>query len=322
MNNVFMLTLINNIVKNLLNNTPIKNITYREIKLPNGDIKIEKHNNMYTFVLLLMKNGVFGKKATPLSINVYKQLTKIVNYKSNRLFKDDNECNKVLTKFMNDNFFTKEDIDLILHKDLIIKNYPTFNSFFIREIDMSKRPMKYNKNLLNIYSPADCRARFLTSNKSFTVKGNKFHLKDIGFQYNLKHIILCRLIPLDYHHFHAPVSGKIINIKSYHSEFNVSVNEAVIPEFNPYGINARKIITIETKDKHIVEMAIIAATFVDDIVLDVKEGDYIKAGKDIGHFNYGSCVILNLDVKLDKIFRLNEKDEMYLKVREHLGKLA
>lgn len=303
-----------------------KENSYITINKQDGTMMLEKHSYIYYISVFLMKLGIFGNPPTTVSIYFYNLLSNHIHKQSNKIFKDDNECKKTITKFMKQKNFTKQDINDIIKQELIIKNYPTFNSFFIREINMNNRPI-ININKKNIYSPADCRARFLSSDKSFEIKGRKIKLEEIGFKYtNYKNIILCRLIPLDYHRFHSPVSGKIVNIRDFNSTFNVSVNELVIPEYNPFGINARKIVEIQIdykdKNKHTIEMAIIGATFVDDIVFHKKIGDKLKAGEELGWFNYGSCIIINLNnYKLNKPFVINDTNEMYLQVRNFLGSL-
>ena len=100
------------------------------------------------------------------------------------MFKDDNECIDTIIQFMIDNKFTNDRKFELLNKQLNIKNYPTLNSFFIREIDMNLRnkiiPCSNNSKL---YSPADSRTRFLLckDNLSFKIKGKQVLLSDIGF---------------------------------------------------------------------------------------------------------------------------------------------
>lgn len=296
----------------------IRNIMYKKIKMQNSTIIVEQNSFSYALLVYLIKIGFFGKEKNKNSVLLYKLTEKILYNKSNEKYKNNEECANLLKKFMNNNYFTDYQKNIILKKDLTLDNYPCFNSFFTREIDLSLFPIPKNDGN-GIYSPAECRARFLTSDKSFEVKHREIMLEEIGFNYNMNYIILCRLALTDCHRFYAPVTGKITKIYSYTSNLNISVNEALIPEFNPYGLNSRKIITIDNK-YGIIEMAVIGATFVDDIVLNINIGDEMIAGQEIGLFNYGSCIIINLNnMILKNIFKINDEYEIYLQVRNKLG---
>jgi phosphatidylserine decarboxylase len=282
-----------------------------------GSYIIEEHGLTYIFPILLMKLGLFDNS---ISKTLYKYIAKQIYDKSNKKFTSNRECKNAIIDFISTHKFNQYQLEEIKHKTLNIKTYPSINSFFIREIDMSLRPQIINKNKLNLYSPADCRLQVVNANKTFIIKGKNIRLNDIGFDSKIEcsTIMICRLAPCDYHRFHSPVYGKIIDIIDIKSEMNISVNDMVIPEFNPYTINSRKIIKILLKTKQVLEMCIIGATFVGDIIINKIIGNVLYAGDEIGYFKLGSCIILKLcNTMLDN--RLIYNNEYYINVKEKLG---
>jgi len=309
----------NNIIDNslsLYNN--IKNIQYLRPKNKNIYIT-EKHGITYIFPLLLMKYGFFGSSENFINKALYSYVAKKVINKANKKFKNNKECKKKIEKFINEHNFTLEQKNEIKNKDLIITNYTNLNDFFIRDINMNYRNNIMKNNIL--YSPADCRCRFIKciNNIKINIKGLDVSLKEIGFDNMIRcnYIMLCRLIPSDYHKFHSPITGKIIKITNIKSNINFSVNEMVLPEFNPYTLNTRRIIQIETLYKNIIEICFVGATFISDIKLLPKIGSIIQAGEIIGWFKFGSCIILKLNnIQLNEIEIGNE---YYAQVKDNIG---
>lgn len=282
-----------------------------------GSHIIEEHGLTYIVPVLMMKLGLFDNSIIK---SLYSVVAKEIYDKSNKKFKTNEECKDAILDFIKSHKFNQNQIEEIKYKTFNINTYPTINSFFIREIDMSLRPTINNKYKVNLYSPADCRMKIIKANNTFNVKGKVIKLDDIGFDTRLpcSTIMICRLAPCDYHRFHSPVYGKIIDIKEIKSDINISVNDMVMPEFNPYCINSRKIIKILLKTKQILEMAIIGATFVGDIIINKMIGNVLYAGDELGYFKLGSCIILKLNnIKLDE--RLSDNNEYYINVKEHLG---
>lgn len=297
----------------------IDNYSKKIYKL-NGDYIIETHNLTYMLSIILMKLGLFGFTPNYINIAIYSYIANQINKKANMVFINDMICKTKILQFIDENNFSLEQINEIKYTDYTTKIYPTMNHFFAREIKLELRNNIFDK--YNFYSPADARTKFLkTIDTMFEIKGKYIKLNEIGFNYYSSNdiIMISRLIPSDYHRYHSPVTGIIKNIIEITSEINTSVNCMVIPEFNPYTLNSRKIITIELYNMKTIEICFIAATFVGDIILHNKIGDYVKAGDELGYFKLGSCIVTKLhDIQLIDILYNNE---YYIQVGDKLGKL-
>ena len=104
--------------------------------------------------------------------------------------------------------------------------YSSFNQFFIRRFREGKR--NFSNVVTDFSSP--CEARYfaydqLTSEDSIPVKGSLWDAKallkndDIAKDLKTKPALLARLCPIDYHRFHFPDSGKVIESYPVHGAF-------------------------------------------------------------------------------------------------------
>lgn len=110
----------------------------------------------------------------------------------------------------------------------------TFNSFFARKLLATARPIASLDDPTVVTSPADCRLSVfesVESAKQLWIKGQEFTIpklllgddtSDTRFESVLKEnsfaLAVCRLAPQDYHRFHSPFNGVIIDVKNYAGE--------------------------------------------------------------------------------------------------------
>jgi len=100
--------------------------------------------------------------------------------------------------------------------------YKTFNEFFIRELKPGARPIGAVQDDLVVVSPADSELNMinsvLTESSKIKTKGlQKLGVKDLLNEYCgwrdflLGTALSCVLLPNNYHHYHAPVTGELIH---------------------------------------------------------------------------------------------------------------
>ena len=209
--------------------------------------------------------------------------------------------------------------------------YKTFNDFFIREIKTDKRPIAdlYNGSIIN--SPADCRLTVFDSlmdAHKLYIKGKKFTLTSLLFD-NISHNDLLkadvlsshfdensstanfRLAPMDYHHFHSPVSGNIKYIYHIQGQYFTVKPKALNSNINVLGENTRTIICIDTEQYGYVLFVAIGAEKVGTVKCSVSENQYVSKGDKLGFFEYGGSDILVLfenKIKWDQdIYEMSQK---------------
>ncbi len=198
-----------------------------------------------------------------------------------------------------------------------LKDYAHFNTWFTRQLNSESRPLAAEAS--SICSPADGRVMQLgdiQKGQLFPVKGQKLNLKELigGDEKDRvpfvegKYIILY-LSPQDYHRFHMPIEGKLLKTLYIPGRlFSVSpLTTRVISKV--FARNERAVCLFSTVLGPMA-MLLVGAVGVASIQLiwqgmlkpekkgSVKIWEYrdqeitIKKGKEVGHFNMGSTVIL------------------------------
>ncbi|XP_057803943.1 phosphatidylserine decarboxylase proenzyme 2-like isoform X2 [Salvia miltiorrhiza] len=194
-----------------------------------------------------------------------------------------------------------------------LEHFKTFNEFFIRELKPGARPITNAERDDVAVSAADSRLMaFETAEDSmrFWIKGRKFSVQGLlgtevcSDAFSDGTLVIFRLAPQDYHHFHFPVSGtieKFVEIPGCLYTVNpIAVNSKYC---NVFTENKRVVSTISTKEFGKVAFVAIGATMVGSINFTKKEGDYVKKGDEFGYFSFGGstviCVFEKDTIKID-----------------------
>ncbi|KAL5703747.1 phosphatidylserine decarboxylase [Ranunculus cassubicifolius] len=205
---------------------------------------------------------------------------------------------------------------------LQIKDFNTFNEFFIRELKPEKRPIEKKECDDIAVCAADCRLMaFETADEGsrFWIKGRKFSIKGLlgdevyssEFSEGSSFVIF-RLAPQDYHRFHSPVAGKIEKVVKIPGSLYTVNPIAVNSEYcNVFTENKREILLLSTKDFGKVALVAIGATMVGSINLTKKEGDEVQKGEEMGYFQFGGSTVIAVFekdvIKFDDDFVANSK---------------
>ncbi|KAF8930124.1 hypothetical protein BGZ47_000735 [Haplosporangium gracile] len=209
----------------------------------------------------------------------------------------------------------KLDLSELLEPD--VSKYTNFNQFFYRKLRPDARPIHQKANPNIIVSSADCRLCVFESIHTATkvwVKGKSFSLQNLlrdpllASQFEGGSIALFRLAPQDYHRFHSPVAGVVmeeaVKIKGGYVTVNpMAVNNEDVDVFTE---NVRKVTVIgldpvvdEGGGGEVVEKCVfvsIGALLVGSIELTGAKsaGTHLEKGDELGYFAYGgsTCILL------------------------------
>jgi len=201
-----------------------------------------------------------------------------------------------------------------------VEEFRTFNEFFARGMNVDEcRPLADPEDESVVVSPADCRMMAWDSvldATSMWIKGTRFTLKNLlgpDSKVDLKKyeggsFAIARLAPQDYHRWHYPIGGKVVNIEhvdgALYTVNPVAINKAV----DVYTENKRAIIELDGGDNGCCVMFAIAATMVGSYYLFRTEaedptkdnpvalelGDEVKRGDVAGEFRFGGSTVLLL----------------------------
>ncbi len=181
--------------------------------------------------------------------------------------------------------------------------YSSFNQFFIRRFKDGKRPFVAADEL-----PAFSEARYfgyetLTDDESIPVKGKYLTAKALlanekwASTFEEGPCLLARLCPVDYHRFHFPDDGEILDFYPVEGALH-SVNPLAlkkVPEI--FSINERAVTILETQNFGKLAYVEVGAICVGKIVQSREMKGSFKRGEEKGYFLFGGSTVIVLGEK-------------------------
>jgi len=171
------------------------------------------------------------------------------------------------------------------------KDYNSLNAYFTRDMrDITQiTPINKYTEAISPCCGIVMDSGDISSNTPLfqTIKNEKIQL----YTNNFTKYINIFLRPNDYHCFHAPISGKIVNIEYYQgTRHMLSTNNKVV--INSSLIKNTKIaIHIQNEEEEILLIAI-GGFFVGSIQLLIQQNSIVQIGDKIGYFDFGSSILL------------------------------
>lgn len=176
--------------------------------------------------------------------------------------------------------------------------FKNFNEFFYRALKPGARPCSAPDDPKIITSPADCRAvvfNKLDDAQSIWVKGREFTVErllgnaypDDARRYKNGSLGIFRLAPQDYHRFHVPVDGTLLEPKLIEGEYYTVNPMAIRSALDVYGENVRVVVPIDSAAHGRVMFICIGAMMVGSTVITRKTGDKVKRAEELGYFKFG-----------------------------------
>lgn len=181
--------------------------------------------------------------------------------------------------------------------------YSSFNKFFIRQFKEGKRSFLSKPEVM----PAFSEARYfgyesMTDEETIPVKGKFLGAKALldsekwNSTFEEGPLLLARLCPVDYHRFHYPDNGKVLDYYKVKGKLH-SVNPIALKEFaNVFSDNVREVTILETENFGKLAYIEVGAMMVGKIVQsgDLKE---FKRGDEKGYFLFGGSTVIVLGEK-------------------------
>jgi phosphatidylserine decarboxylase len=181
--------------------------------------------------------------------------------------------------------------------------YRSFNSFFIRRFKDGVRPVEQQDSKMPAFSEARYFAyESLTDEEAVPVKGKflapNMLLGDERWNKIFKGgpMLLARLCPLDYHRFHFPDDGKLIDYYQIPGELH-SVNPfALMKNSEIFCRNERHVSILSTKNFGIIAYVEVGAMMVGKIVQTFGPRVF-KRGDEKGYFLFGGSTVIVMGQK-------------------------
>lgn len=188
--------------------------------------------------------------------------------------------------------------------------FESFNAFFHREWNLADyRPLARADDDRVVVSANDGTvyriARQVERCTAFWTKGQNYSLVDM-----LDHsafvddfvggdVMQSFLDGSDYHRWHAPISGKVVEVKNISGlTFSELLSEgfdlSAGTESQGYQamVNTRGLVIIENPNLGKVAVLPIGITEISSVTINVKLGDELKKGDELGYFSYGGSTLV------------------------------
>lgn len=181
--------------------------------------------------------------------------------------------------------------------------YASFNNFFIRKFKEGRRNFISKDNIM----PAFCEARYLgfnyiDNNHSIPVKGKYLTPEAILANKSWSKIFLngpilvARLCPVDYHRFHFPDKGKVIDHYHLTGQYH-SVNPVALKQKqNIFSTNERQVTILETDNFGKLAYIEVGAMCVGKII-QTSNMKQFNRGDEKGYFLFGGSTVIVMGEK-------------------------
>lgn len=183
-------------------------------------------------------------------------------------------------------------------------SYSTFNEFFIRKFRLGKRSFVTAPNRM----PAFAEARYtghasITTETTFPVKGKFLTAEgllgnsDIAKPFHEGPLLIARLCPVDYHRYHYPDSGKVLDHFPVKGRFD-SVNPLALrlkPDI--FMANERHVSLLQTENFGKLAYIEVGAICVGKIVQTHKWNKPFLRGEEKGYFLFGGSTVVLMGEK-------------------------
>lgn len=208
-------------------------------------------------------------------------------------------------------------------------SYSNFNEFFIRKFKLGKRPFESDPRKM----PAFAEARYVgfeavDEKKLYPVKGHYLLARDLVGEETISRIfeggplIIARLCPVDYHRYHYPDNGKVLDHYRIPGTYD-SVNPLALKLKNQIFIrNERHVSILQTENFGRLAYIEVGAICVGKIVQSHPWKKPFIRGEEKGYFLFGGSTVILLGERgawkpsQDIVDNTNKGIETYL----HLGK--
>lgn len=256
--------------------------------------------------LIFLYKTVIGRTILKLITKRIFSLTtgKIMNSKISKIY---------INKFIKNNNVNMNDYEK--------QNYKSFNDFFTRNVNKSKRNQKSNKNQL--ISPCDSKIMIYKIDEKLTinVKNSKYSInnlvkEEVSKDYQGGICLVLRLCVDDYHRYHAFDNYEVIKNKKIKGLLH-TVNPISYENYKVFTENQREVSLLKTENFKEVYQIEIGALNIGKIHNN-KKTKY-KKYDERGYFSFGGSTIILLfqkdTIKLDKDIKDYSKKDIEVKVQ-------
>lgn len=180
-----------------------------------------------------------------------------------------------------------------------VGGFKSFNQWFARRLKPGARPFDDLPGALS--SPADSRLTVIPDILETTavpVKGSRFRIEDLlkisadqAESFRGGSVLIFRLCPADYHRYHYPAGGKVINSTTISGRYD-SVNPVAVAAGIPVFVENRRVVSfLDLEEFGPAAFVEVGAFGVGGIVDTHGDGPFSKMDEK-GYFRYGASTLV------------------------------
>ncbi len=221
------------------------------------------------------------------------------------------------------------DIDMDMYENGPFRNY---SDFFLRKFKDDIRPFNKSSHVMSAFAEGRVLAyEEITKDHKYPVKGAHLSAEkllndtDLACEFMGGPIIIIRLCPIDYHHFHFPDNGKITKSWKVGGVFH-SVNVLALKHKGDIFIdNERQITLMETENFGKLAYIEVGAMCVGKIIQENPNLTEFQKGQLKGHFEFGASTVILLGQKgkwkpsEDILIHSMENRESFIKLGDEIA---
>ena len=209
------------------------------------------------------------------------------------------------------------------------KNYKTFTDLFLRDL-WSPLKVKSAKKKNILVSPANGKIHQIYANDlttKFEVKKDIINIRQaLNNSKYAERFIGGKMVDIllwftDYHHFHAPISGKVLEMNGYAGSYNYNFKN--VNWYKELAKHKRFCYIIDSEEFGLVAMIPVGFWGVGSIETIIEEGKPVYKGQKIGNFGFGGSSILLIfePGKIDFTLPNIENKWIHVQAGEEIGKV-
>lgn len=220
-------------------------------------------------------------------------------------------------------------IDMDLYENGPFKNY---SDFFLRKFKKGVRDFNPHSRVMGAFAEGRVLAyEQITAKHQYPVKGSYLSAekllndKELAQEFIGGPLIIIRLCPIDYHHFHFPDNGEVIKSWNVGGVYH-SVNVLALKNKGDIFINNERQITLmQTENFGKLAYIEVGAMCVGKIIQEDAKKKVFRKGELKGHFEFGASTVIVLGQKgkwrpsEDILIHSMENRESYIKLGDEIA---
>lgn len=209
-----------------------------------------------------------------------------------------------------------------------VESFRNFHQFFVRKLKTSLRPFDPDPEIF--CSPADARLSLIPRLEGETlipVKGRAFTLAELCRRQDLRRFhggiaMIFRLSPADYHRYHFPANGRLIESREISGRYD-SVHPTALELGLPVFAENRRVLSLLELENFGSCLFVEVGAFGVGGIIQTHQGKVFEKGAEKGYFQYGaSSLVLVLEagsINLDPDLKSHGRTELEILVRAGEG---